>query len=359
MQLQDGEAALCSIVLALGSGFEAASCKPGVSSAEQRLLKLQTIWLYYRAIWHLKDAAKSPHMLQSDGILATTKLVQIYETVSTIFVRTTLSINEGDWRTVPWQFSSKDPKDILTDILHEIVSLLKRLNQLRAAGGSVEKRDELLVEAAGVKRALQLWFSDLPADAKVFDYTTNASVPSEIASDRQLSFLYLVTLYWVACMLIDTTAGFLELVSTDKERHRSVEAGHETITHSSEAAKPHLKTDKGEDDAHTECEMQEMAVLDASKGYAYKIAHTMHLMRGPQVGICFYGMCVVPISLAFSLLTALEPAAQMSEERQILSSSLAGHALYSWVSQFAEETENPMARLEHEKARRLRWWTKC
>lgn len=79
MQLQDGEAALCSIVLALGSGFEAASCKPGVSSAEQRLLKLQTIWLYYRAIWHLKDAAKSPHMLQSDGILATTKLVQIYE----------------------------------------------------------------------------------------------------------------------------------------------------------------------------------------------------------------------------------------------------------------------------------------
>lgn len=79
MQLQDGEAALCSIVLALGSGFEAASCKSGVSSAEQRLLKLQTIWLYYRAIWHLKDAAKSPHMLQSDGILATTKLVQIYE----------------------------------------------------------------------------------------------------------------------------------------------------------------------------------------------------------------------------------------------------------------------------------------
>ena len=281
-----------------------------------------------------------------------------HKTVSTIFVRTTLSINEGDWRTVPWQFSSKDPKDILTDILHEIVSLLKRLNQLRAAGGSAEKRDELLVEAAGVKHALQLWFSDLPADAKVFDYTTNASVPSEIASDRQLSFLYLVTLYWVACMLIDTTAGFLELVNTDKERHRSVEADHETITRSSEAANPNLETDKGEDDAHTECGMQEMAVLDASKGYAYKIAHTMHLMRGPQVGICFYGMCVVPISLAFSLLTALEPAAQMSEERQILSSSLAGHALYSWVSQFAEETEDPMARLEHEKARRLRWWTK-
>lgn len=273
-----------------------------------------------------------------------------HKTVSTIFVRTTLSINEGEWQTVPWRFNPKDPKDILTDILHEIVSLLKRLNQLRVAGGPVEKRDELLLETDGVKRALLLWFSDLPADALVFDYTTNASVPREVTSDRQLSFLYLMTLYWVACMLIDTTAGFLELVNPDSgRRHPSAEAGHDMTTPALAASTPDVETnDEGE-----------MAVLDASKCYAYKIAHTMHLMRGPQVGMYFHGIYVVPISLAWSLLTALEPAGQMSEERQILNSSFAGHALRNWVSQFAEETEDPMARFEHEKARRLRWWTKC
>lgn len=103
----------------------------------------------------------------------------------------------------------------------------------------------------------------------------------------------------------------------------------------------------------------ELAVLEASKCYAYEIAHTMHSMRGPQVGMYFHGIYVVPISLALSLLIALEPAGQMSEERQILNSSFAGHALRNWVSQFADETEDPMARFEHEKARRLRWWTKC
>ncbi|KAJ3494314.1 hypothetical protein NLG97_g4159 [Lecanicillium saksenae] len=403
VQLEETDEALRSIVLALGSGFVAASSKPGTPSGDLRLLNVQTIWLYYRAIWSLKQAAKTPRRLQGDGMLAATKLVQVFEmffgesvrnlradgvsrydsiaahyrgqiaiianrgpddfasgfahdlfidfrlylTVSAIFVRTTLSINEGEWRKAPWSIIPKGPKDVLTDIIHEVVTLLKSLDQLRAFGGAVKTQTELLSKATRVQNALQLWFSDLPREAEQFDYTRSESMPIEVTSDRQLSLLYLVNLYWCTCMLIETTIGFLEQI-----HYESLAPPSPTVW------EQHTESEEPDRGGRSKKEMAEIGVLSASRCHAYKVARSAHLMRGSAAGICYYMMSVVPISIALSLLIASEPVDQISLERQQLQRALEGHALRSWVLQFADATENSAARLEHAKSRRLRWWTR-
>ena len=79
IQLQDTEPALQNIILALGSGFICASQRHNVSESDTHLLHVQTMQLYYRAIRNLNQAARNPRRVQSDSILATTRLVQAYE----------------------------------------------------------------------------------------------------------------------------------------------------------------------------------------------------------------------------------------------------------------------------------------
>jgi hypothetical protein len=80
IQLQDSEPALHNIILALGSGFMCVNKRrQNGTDADIHLLRLQTMQLYYRAIWNLKEAARDLHRLQSDSILVTTRLVQAYE----------------------------------------------------------------------------------------------------------------------------------------------------------------------------------------------------------------------------------------------------------------------------------------
>lgn len=108
LELQDTEPALQSIVLALGSGFEVASSKPSVVDDQILHLKHQTKWLYNRALWHLKQAVMDPSRAQSDGILATTRLLQVFlvSKMKTHADLNMLNFNSPDKRRLPSYFGS-------------------------------------------------------------------------------------------------------------------------------------------------------------------------------------------------------------------------------------------------------------
>lgn len=106
LELQDTEPALQSIVLALGSGFEVASSKTVIVDDQISHLKHQTKWLYNRALWHLKQAVMDPSRAQSDGILATTRLLQVF-LVSKMKIHPCLNnfnLNSSEKRGLPHYF---------------------------------------------------------------------------------------------------------------------------------------------------------------------------------------------------------------------------------------------------------------
>ncbi|KAJ6784807.1 hypothetical protein PWT90_08064 [Aphanocladium album] len=343
VQLEDTDEALRSIVLALGSGFVAASSKPDTPSGDRRLLNLQTIWLYHRAIWSLKESAKSPRRLHGNGILAATKLVQVFEMFFGETLRNLRADDVSRYDSIAAHYrgqiaiiAHRGPADFACGFAHDL-----------ASDGDVKDQTELLSEATRVQNALRLWHSNLPREAEEFDYTRSESITIEVTCDRRLSLLYLINLYWCACMLIDTTIGFLQQIRLESSRPPSPAIWER-----------HIESDESGCDGRSKKEMVEIGILNASRCYAYKVAHSAYLMRGSVAGISFYMMSVVPISIALSLLIASEPVDQMSLERQKLQRALEGHALRSWVLQFADATENSAARREQAKSRRLRWWTR-
>lgn len=193
-----------------------------------------------------------------------------------------------------------------------------------------------------------MWRCPFTADFDRFDYTKNANLPGELTSDRDISLVYFVNIYWFACILIDTTAGFIQLVeSTRGEQNADVQRRHETGGKIEEATM-----------LESERQALEMSVLQASTPYAYKIAYSAHWLFGPRVGSCIYSMSIVPISLALSLLTAFEPAREASAERQRLGYLFINHTLSGWVTEFAEATDDTVPKEELSKARRIRWWTR-
>lgn len=272
------------------------------------------------------------------------------KTFSAIFVRKSLSINGAQWKNTPWSTYPKKPKDTLTDILHEIALLLEGLDEVRASSGTSEKAEQLLLEASQTKQNLDAWSRNVSASNKSFVRLTNPTIESpELRSTLDISLLYLTNVYWCACMLLETTIGFLHLViDTQISQPVLEQETHVSAKHLDSSGKK--KTDNGES--------LELAILKASKVYAYKVAYSSHLLRGSNVGIYMYSESIQPIALACSLLTALEPAREASPERQRLEYLFRSHALFKWVYQFADATDNTEDRLEAAQLRRLKWWTR-
>lgn len=281
------------------------------------------------------------------------------KTFSAIFVRKSLSINGAPWKNTPWSTHPKKPKDTLTDILHEIALLLEGLDEVRASSGTSEKAQQLLLDASRTKHNLDAWSLSVSASNKSFIRLTNSTIePPEVRSTLDISLLYLTNMYYCACMLLETTIGFLHL-AIDSQKGQSVLDEETHISEKRLNSSSGNNTDNEQDSiAVSAYELQELAILKASKVYAYKVAHSSHLLRGSNVGIYMYSESIQPIALACSLLTALEPAREASPERQRLEYLFTSHALFEWVSQFAEATENREDDLEEAKSRRFRWWTK-
>lgn len=275
------------------------------------------------------------------------------QAVSAIFIRKGLSLGAKPWKRIPWRIIPKQPKDTMADMLLDIGSLLQRMDQARTYGTTTRERDKLMEKAVGVNVALGLWYSSLPTTTERFDYTKITTMPTELTRDRDISLLYLANLYWCACILIQTTIGFINQIKITRRQQNPLE-----VRSSLKSMEKDTVIDENIKSESSEREILYTSILESAAPYAYKIAHSCHLLLGPRAGVCINSMSVVPISLALSILTACEPATEASPERRQLACLFTRHALKGWVTEFAEATDTVADKEDLAKARRFRWWTK-
>ncbi|KAL5041618.1 hypothetical protein BDW71DRAFT_211954 [Aspergillus fruticulosus] len=69
------------------------------------------------------------------------------------YTRARSPLNDPEWKTVPWTYIAKTPKDLLTDIFVEIPSLLADLDELRTAEDAYMK-GEALMEMLAPRKAV-------------------------------------------------------------------------------------------------------------------------------------------------------------------------------------------------------------
>lgn len=238
------------------------------------------------------------------------------------------------WLTTPWKINEKQPKDKLTDILLEIGTLMKRMDALRALGNpGYDLTNQLLARVLQVKNLLDTWTYEYEQQMRVFDYSVAPYMPPFLQHDNDLALVYLSMLYWCACIFVDTTIEFAFQLRD-------------------EGQKPDDET--------------AIRILDNSKTYAYKIAHSAYLMFSPNAGVCYQSMARVPITFAIRLLVAIESPECPSAERQTLELLNKTDLLGARLGGIAEVVEEDMVKrhlesaagmeLRKAKAKALAWW---
>ncbi|KAL3443145.1 hypothetical protein BJX65DRAFT_312166 [Aspergillus insuetus] len=76
---------------------------------------------------------------------------------TSLISRTRSPLNDPEWKTVPWIYVAKTPKDLLTDIFAEIPSLLVDLDELHTAEDAYIKREALIRKCWYLKNQWRAW----------------------------------------------------------------------------------------------------------------------------------------------------------------------------------------------------------
>lgn len=115
-----------------------------------------------------------------------------------------------EWKMIPWTEQPKTHKDLLLDILIDIPGLLEELDSMRDCSCTERKHDL----QKSVSRNCWLLDEQLRAWAEAyhsFFESSGVSWPPSAcitASVAQLNHAHCLSLYWVGCLIIDSTLKF-------------------------------------------------------------------------------------------------------------------------------------------------------
>ncbi|KAL4981471.1 hypothetical protein BDW68DRAFT_183463 [Aspergillus falconensis] len=73
------------------------------------------------------------------------------------YTRARSPLNDPEWKTVPWTYIAKTPKDLLADIFMEIPSLLADLDELRTAEDAYMKGEALIRKCWHLEKQWREW----------------------------------------------------------------------------------------------------------------------------------------------------------------------------------------------------------
>lgn len=247
--------------------------------------------------------------------------------------------SDKQWRNDPWTEEKKTARDLLADIIFDTASLLQGLDHFRRCSHKPLKECErlLIVTVAIRKRLDKLLGPTVTQDAK-FDYTkTGAKLPPRIMNDDDIHQLLLLHQYWVLCMCIDTTQGFLACYK------KHIISGFIT-------------------EGYSMSDEEAIGILTESRIFCDKIANTVGLVFDPSFGIAVNGLGLYSLGFALRMLTAIEPHLEdPSPERWILIEIYMRKMLGKWtgaVLQHASESKMGCGIIDERALQQtaLRWW---
>ncbi|KAJ0423215.1 hypothetical protein BJY00DRAFT_310343 [Aspergillus carlsbadensis] len=76
---------------------------------------------------------------------------------TSLITRTRSPMNDPEWKTIPWTYMPKTPKDVLTDIFAEIPSLLADLDDLRTTEDAYMAREALIQKCWQLEKEWRAW----------------------------------------------------------------------------------------------------------------------------------------------------------------------------------------------------------
>ncbi|KAH7195332.1 hypothetical protein DER44DRAFT_791163 [Fusarium oxysporum] len=158
--------------------------------------------------------------------------------------------NKGWKQSQLWRLVTNSPLNQLINILVEVPALLEDLDILRDAP-SQELYNSILLRCRSCEVEILSLGLEFGEAITTYDYTyTRESLPLP-TNDDDLAIVYLSCCYWMTCLFIYSTMGFCEVESMDPYTRGPI----------------------------LSCPSQRIAM-----SYAYKIAHSIHLLFEPPAG---------------------------------------------------------------------------
>lgn len=189
-------------------------------------------------------------------------------------------------------------------------------DNLRTATSSAlarEQRQTTIASVLAMKKALLKWEIEMGLELERFDYTVSPMPLKPPSNGREVSLLHLSNLYWSISLAVDSTLGELYkqngasgLADTEPEGDSETETSLPTPT--SVGDEPNSATSPK--DTPTGIEVLRM--------HAYKIAHSIQLLLGPESGAFGCNVSLFPLLSTWRFLAMTEPADEPSPERQMI-----------------------------------------
>ncbi|KAK5992105.1 hypothetical protein PT974_05503 [Cladobotryum mycophilum] len=227
------------------------------------------------------------------------------------------------WKTTPWEGKEKSIKDRLLDIMVDIPGLIEDYGVIHAGLSQLpvdtlkRLREQLLQRCWGVEAALAQWEIIAGPKLQVFDYTLMGSPVLAPKNDEEIGLLQLANMYWSSYLLLYTTIRFA--IRSNQQATTTVDPVQEP---------PNAKPGPLREERHSENQQSASTPVPSLRDYAsfdpkifaYKIAHSVHLLFEPASGGFGGTVGLFPLGLALRLLLTVEPPNERSVELEMLCS---------------------------------------
>ncbi|KAF4984015.1 hypothetical protein FZEAL_720 [Fusarium zealandicum] len=276
-------------------------------------LKTKGLQAYGLAMQQLANSIRSKGSY-NDGVLAAIQLMCVFEITASISRRSRSPFSQTEWKKSQlWNSIAESPLNRLLNTMVEIPGLLEDLDAFRKAPNAQEAKQlhsSLIKNCQACELALLAWEVEMGETLTAYDYTKAGEPVPLPQTDDDLAVLYLSHMYWMICLLLYSVMGSCEMEA------------------------PHIETQ-----GPSTCSSSQQIATS----YAYRIAHSIHMLFQPPAGDYSALAALFPLGNALRYLIMLETSGGqnlISEERLMLVEIFTRPFLGSFVGRFLRNLQS-------------------
>ncbi|KAH7018443.1 uncharacterized protein B0I36DRAFT_388652 [Microdochium trichocladiopsis] len=253
-------------------------------------------WLKHKAGDSNILATRDPLMFTSGHAHALFVEQRLHLTMAAIKLRKKVFLAEPRWRTVPWLYYKKSPRDRILDILIDLPTMLEDLDSMKSISSAMAQRKhreqiENLYRDADAR--LRAWEDEYGPQ---FPCRRLTEIPDSITAE-DLASAHLMTLYWVTCINVYAMVGDVLYPPPPPSAQEPRHGGSSEMT-------------------------GRLQGQNRIAEFCSSIVHTCPVFCHPEAGIFRMQIAAVPLGCALLVLAKL-PLDVLAAEREIIMSCLA------------------------------------
>ncbi len=117
-----------------------------------------------------------------------------------------MTLSHPDWKTIPWQETPKNLKDVLVDVLVDMPRLLEDLDSMQAckpANKQAELRQNLIQSCWNHDKRLMLWFRLVCGEENPGRH--HSPITNEKDTVTRVAVIHGMSLFWTTCLILYST----------------------------------------------------------------------------------------------------------------------------------------------------------